>query len=36
LASRREGFLLNHYDVQFGLGLTPEEKAELVQYLLSL
>jgi hypothetical protein len=28
--------VVDHYDGHFGLGLTPQEKADLVQYLLSL
>jgi hypothetical protein len=28
--------VVNHYDTQFGLGLTAQEKADLIQYLKSL
>ena len=28
--------VVNHYDVFFGLGLTPEEKTDLVEFLKSL
>ena len=28
--------VVNHYDTCFGLGLTAQEKSDLVQYLLSL
>ena len=28
--------VVNHYDTKFGLTLTPQEKADLVEYLKSL
>ena len=28
--------VVNHYNTQFGLGLTAQEKADLIQYLKSL
>jgi hypothetical protein len=35
-ASRRFGDVVNHYDGFFRLGLTEQEKNDLIQYILGL
>ena len=36
LRAKRRHDVVNHYDVTFGLALTEQEKADLVEFLKSL